>query len=150
VEDAAQVDTDHGLPRLVAHRGGRGAVLPLDELSVAQDPGVVDEHVDAAPSIRDRRNARLDRRLLGHVDALELCLAARAIDRLDEPGAPGRVHIEAGHAAALAREAQRGGAADPGGGARDDHDSVAQSGVHRFSLPLREHRDPDEAPGRGL
>ena len=151
VEDAAQVDADHRLPRLVAHRGGRGAVLPLDELGVAQDAGVVDQHVDAAPTLRDGSHARLDGGRFGHIDALELALAARGHDLGDERAAADVVHVEAGHAAALAREAQRRGATDPGRCARDDHDLVAKSGVHLFSLPLREHRRAsDGSPGRGL
>ena len=59
-EDALEVDRDHGVEVPLAHLAGLCAVLPLDELGVAHDAGVVDQHVDPPPALDDLRHGGLD------------------------------------------------------------------------------------------
>src|ERR1035441_3149915 len=47
-EHAFQVDADHDIELFVAHHAGQRAVLVLDELTIAQDAGVVDRGVSPA------------------------------------------------------------------------------------------------------
>ena len=98
------------------------AVLHLHELRVADDAGVVDEHVHAAPGLDDVREAASTEAAVGHVH-----LAERG-------GVPEWVSRRRGVAlgASTSQMATRspwpanfcdGGAADAGGAAGDDDDS---------------------------
>ena len=49
------------------HPGGDRALLPLDELGVAHDAGVGDQHVDSAQLLRDLVGGGIDLRRIHHV-----------------------------------------------------------------------------------
>ena len=97
------------------------------------DAGVVDPDVDAAERLTASLRDALDRREIGDVggdgDGAAAERFAFARERVQQPLAPRRQH----QAGALAREGQRGGAADAAGGAGDD-DAAAR---HRLRVELR-------------
>src|SRR5208282_6431737 len=49
-ENTFQVHRDDRIERIVGHGAGNRAILPLDELRVASDARVIDEHIDRAPA----------------------------------------------------------------------------------------------------
>ena len=102
--------TDHGIELLVTHHAGDGPVLIFDELGVAQDAGVVDQNVNAAPLCDYVPNGFIHRGGAGDVH------------RLKHPAFLGRSRpdVPGGDPTAFLREALRGGESDSGGSAGDD------------------------------
>ena len=130
VKTPLEVDVDDRVEGLVGHHSGQRAVFPLHQLAVPDDARVVDEHVDAAPAVDDGLDAPRDGSGFRHVHPNEEPLPAGLGDLLEEPRPRRLVHVEARHPAALAREAQGGGAADAGRGPGHDHDPSPQTRVH--------------------
>src|SRR5262249_33054984 len=70
VEYALEIDRDHRVELLVAHDAGDLVVLNLDQLAVAQDTGIVHQHVNAAPPADNLPDGGLDRGRVGDIHAL--------------------------------------------------------------------------------
>ena len=78
---ALQIDVDHRIPHLFGHDGFRAAAIPFHQLGIANNAGVVDEHVDAAPALYYRSGSGFDGSWPGDIYRLKLRFAARPLDR---------------------------------------------------------------------
>src|SRR5262249_40165550 len=67
VEDARQVNADHGVPVGLAHLTDDGAFLDLQELGIAGDAGIVYEDVYPAEALHDGVDRGLDALRVGYV-----------------------------------------------------------------------------------
>src|SRR5271168_3835707 len=136
--------------------------LHLREGLVAQDAGVVDENVDAAPLGLSPRNHCRDLVGVGDVGAVGHGGSAGPFDLLDDSsrgvggrGAPAEIIDD--HLRAPRGEAERMTAPQPASGASDDRDAVVETNAHRpaVSLPSRPPIQarcparPDGARGKG-
>src|ERR1035441_10287287 len=125
-EHAFQVDADHDIELFVAHHAGQRAVLVLDELTIAQDAGVVDQDVYRAEPGRHLFHRALDRGGAGDIHLLENAAALLRFAVLYVPG---------GDAAAFQGEAARGGETDTSGAAGHDDYLIFQSRFDHLCLP---------------
>ena len=108
-ENPFEIHVDDSVERGVVHLRDHLAVLPLDELGVAHDAGVVDQHVDAAVPGHDLRGRGIDDVRFGDVDGR------------DVPDHDFR---------AFTLEGLGGGPADAGGTTGDDDDFVLKIEIH--------------------
>ncbi|MCY1530002.1 hypothetical protein D9M68_651750 [compost metagenome] len=148
-EGAAQVDADHGVEILDVH---------VHERLVAQDAGVVDQHVEPA----ERGDRGLDQPLgtlpVGHVVGVGHGLAAHRAD-LGHHFLRGAVHgaravgpgaqVVDDHLRALAREFQCVFAAEAAAGAGDDDHAVLAELLHLHSFRFAGIDVPDRAVRSG-
>ena len=113
-EDAAEVHIEDGVELLVRQDAGDGAFLEADQLGVAQDAGVVDQHVDAAESLQNGLRGGIDGGGRGDVDVL--VVPGPAV------GFGGRTHVPHRYLAALPGKPPGGCEADSSRAARHyDH-----------------------------
>ena len=128
VEDALEVDGDDLVEVAVRHRRDDGAVLPLDELGVLDDPGVVHEDVDTPEARKDLCDGAVHRRGVGDVHLPAFGGGrARGLEFGNERDGFRLVHVPRGHGAAALGETQGRGAADAGRTSRHDRDAHVQN-----------------------
>ena len=133
-EVALHVDLDDRVPLLLGH---------VDEHPVAQDAGVVDQHVEVAEGLDGAVDEALAALPVGDVVAVGDGLAAHGLDLLDDllrggqvgPGAVlGAAEVVDHDLGALRREQQRVLAADPAPGSGDDGDAAVKRSHGRRRL----------------
>ena len=135
-EVALEVHLDHRVPLVLLH---------VHEHAVAEDPGVVDEDVEAAEALDRRLHHAFGAGEVGDVLAVRDRLAAERLDLADDvvrrPFARAlagerRAEVVDDDLRAGARERERVLAADPAPGAGDDRDLArSRSGIAYVRLP---------------
>ena len=80
-EYALQVNPDHRIPHLLAHDRFGAAAIPLHELRVANNTGIVNENIDAAPPLDNCSCGGFDRAGAGDVHSLKIRFTPGPLDR---------------------------------------------------------------------
>jgi hypothetical protein len=124
MKNSLEIDRDYGIEILVGHNLRNLAILPLHELIVPQDAGIVYEHVNAAPAIHDLRNRRFHVRGIGDIRFAEYSSVFLLAQLLANLGLIGGVQIPSGNAAALRGKSSSRGAANARSRAGHDDDFV--------------------------
>ena len=120
-----EIDGDDGVELLVAHHAGHRPVLIFDELAVAQDAGVVDQHVHGTEPGGNLFHRTIYGSRAGDVHFLEHAARLRFAV----------LHVPRRDAAAFLREAARRGQPDARGAAGHDHRLPLQSRLDHLCLP---------------
>ena len=81
VEHALEVDGDHQVEIGLGHLLDQLAFLDLDQVAIAQDAGVVDQHVDPAVAGDHVVHPGLHGLAVGHVDLVEGGVRAELLKR---------------------------------------------------------------------
>ena len=94
--------------KLIADDPVEVVVLEVLEVAGQRDAGVVDDHVDPAELLGDRRGVRRERGAVGDVEAVAAHLAgAGGLDQVDGLGEPGLVDVGEREQRAAAGEVER-------------------------------------------